>query len=243
MTPIIIPNTPRMIISGIKSMNKVVTSEVMLAMSVASAEPAAVTKVTITTRAAMNLVNDLGVFMRMFDRYQRLSRYPILTYTRQRSILWNRISNYGLSCLLCWRRCLPWVSHGVIGWVATRRSRGYGILSLSYDYQKTNNLIEKFLIWKVDLKGRVDGVFCAGDVRLFCRSANIIIPSKYEIRWINIRIADALANGIKGFDLNELKGAKGKGANVKWCLDVQAIHNNRNAGSNVNARRNPIRGS
>lgn len=97
----------------------------------------------------------------------------------------------------------------------------FGTLSLSYDYQKTNNLIQKFLNWKVDHNGRVGGVFCAGDVRLFCRSNSIIIPSRYEIRWINIRINDALANGIEGFELIEIKGAMGKGANVKWCLDVQ----------------------
>lgn len=115
-------------------------------------------------------------------------------------------------------------------------------MSLSYDYQKTNNLIQKFLTWKVDHKGRVNGVFCAGDVRLFCRSSSIIIPSKYEIRWINIRIVDALANGIEGFDLAEIKGAMGKGANVKWCLNVQAIPIRSNAGSNVNRSIRAVRG-
>lgn len=86
-------------------------------------------------------------------------------------------------------------------------------------------MIERFLLDKVGT-GREDGYACAGDIIRWCRRNDIIIPSKLEVRWVNIRIADAIACGIPGYRLVEKRGL-GKGVNFWWEINEDKTDSNR----------------
>lgn len=64
-----VPKIPKMTIRGIRSVNRSVTVVVKLLMSEAKADPAAVTKVTMTSRTAHARPTNLVGFMRQFDGY------------------------------------------------------------------------------------------------------------------------------------------------------------------------------
>lgn len=114
-------------------------------------------------------------------------------------------------------------------------------MSLSNDYQRTNHLVEKFLRWKVQ-GGRSSGVMCAGDIERFAQQWDIIIPSKFPIRWITIRMTDALNNGLDGYQLKEIRGF-GKGPNIRWCRIGMELQNRDGVSHGIDTRDLPIRGS
>ena len=96
---------------------------------------------------------------------------------------------------------------------------------LEYSVDKSNRILEKYLVHRMKVKGLTCGRSSAQDILHFMKEEEIVPPNgcRSLIKWLNYQLYSAIKNGVNDFTIQEIEGAR-LGINFVWwlkCIDSE----------------------